>query len=109
MAPVLFRWNWWLVNRLFSGTVGQKMEEFVMSKNNSKNGFEIGKSLVCALALGSLAGHGGESVEPEPGTLTELTVQRSMDLVAYLPHGSEPLTEYTHTLEGIVRLATTSS
>ena len=80
-----------------------------MSNKNANDGGGFGKPLGVILALASLTGHGGEPVEQEPGALADLKVQRPMEFVAYLPHGAEPLTGYTHTLEGIVRMATTTS
>lgn len=80
-----------------------------MSNKNAKDGSGFGKPLGVILALASLTGHGGEPIEQEPGALADLKIQRPMDFVVYLPHSAEPLSGYTHTLQGIVRIATTSS
>jgi hypothetical protein len=80
-----------------------------MSNKNAKGGGGFGKPLGVILTLAILTGHGGEPIEQDPGTLTELKVQRSIDFVAYLPHGAEPWTGYTQTFQGIVTMVTTSS
>lgn len=80
-----------------------------MSKKKVEEVDGFGKPLALSLALASMIGHGGESVEQESGTLTESKVQRSIYFVAYLPHGAESWTGYTHTIDGIVRMAATSS
>jgi hypothetical protein len=79
-----------------------------MNNKNAKDGGRFGKPLALTLVLTGLTGHTDEPIKQDPGTLTELKLQRSIDFVAYLPHGAEPLTEYTFTLKGIVRIATTS-
>jgi hypothetical protein len=85
-------------------------EDLNMSDKSPKLGIGFGKPLGgVILTLASLTGHAVEPIEQEHGTLMELKVQRSMDFVAYLPHGAEPLAGYSHTLQGVVRLATTSS
>lgn len=80
-----------------------------MSNKNAEDGGGFGKPLGVILVFASLTVQGGEPVEQESDALTDLKIQRPTEFVAYLPHGAEPLTGYTHTLEGIVRMATTTS
>ena len=84
-----------------------------MSDKKNKDGSGFWKPLGVGLLAGasSLTGH-GEPIEPKPSPLPALIAQPvtvSDWLVAYLPHGQEPATGYTHTFQGVVAMVTSSS
>ena len=77
--------------------------------SNKKDGVGFWKPLGVGLLVGasSLTGHSGEPIEEN---LSPLIAKPVSDLrVAYLPHGHEPGTGYTHTIQGVVAQVTTTS
>ena len=82
-----------------------------MSDKKKKDGGRLLKRVGVGLLAGasSVAGHSGELVESTPSPLIAQPVVVSDWLVAYLPHGQEPVTGYTLTFQGVVAMVTTSS
>lgn len=82
-----------------------------MSDKKKKDGGGIWKPLGVGLLAGasSLTGHSVEPIEPKPAPLIAKPVTVPDWLVAYLPHGQEPVTGYTHTFQEVVVMVTSSS